>query len=351
MLHIGSTLSCSTVSEIEFHSQQHPLPSSSKKVEVLTPVRSTYLLMNCLVNLNDSLKGIDKSYLASVKALIACSIQLQSAISLFISMCAVLECTFGVLCAGDSAYSAARSYFDEQFEEPEELSTDSDNDYTVFCWGQHTVVLTRILEGEDTTHSATASHILGIFPDISFFLVLAASGSEKPIVGETPLIIEKTVGIITSRDNRADVSENVERTVRILDATHLAPPHLLKNGFAILDLLQMKGMTLDELRRRFQTIFKLFLPRSKPRKPRVARPIADVPAQLSGSEEDKDMEKESRSVSQNGSGREDMGEKEKDEEDGSSQEMGELITGSATGISRYVFKRAPNALHNKRPEN
>ncbi|KAK2616324.1 hypothetical protein QQS21_000758 [Conoideocrella luteorostrata] len=86
--------------------------------------------------------------------------------------------TVGWICAIVTEYVAAQELLDEEHDQPEFISTDDTNDYTLGRLGKHNVVVAVLPGGEYGTSSAAsvATHMLRSFPNIRIGLMVGIGG-------------------------------------------------------------------------------------------------------------------------------------------------------------------------------
>jgi nucleoside phosphorylase len=86
--------------------------------------------------------------------------------------------TVGWICAINTEYVAAQAFLDEKHEQPEYVSPNDNNDYTLGKFGKHNVVIAVLPDGEYGTSSAArvASRMLLSFPNVRIGLMVGIGG-------------------------------------------------------------------------------------------------------------------------------------------------------------------------------
>ncbi|KAI9763766.1 MAG: hypothetical protein M1840_009091 [Geoglossum simile] len=86
--------------------------------------------------------------------------------------------TVGWICAITTEYVAAQAFLDEEHKEPEYLSPNDNNNYTLGKIGKHNTVIAVLPDGEYGTSSAAgiARDMLHSFPNIRIGLMVGVSG-------------------------------------------------------------------------------------------------------------------------------------------------------------------------------
>jgi nucleoside phosphorylase len=84
----------------------------------------------------------------------------------------------GWICAITTEYVAAQAFLDEKHEQPEYVSSNDSNDYTLGKFGKHNVVIAVLPDGEYGTASAArvASRMLLSFPNVRIGLMVGIGG-------------------------------------------------------------------------------------------------------------------------------------------------------------------------------
>jgi nucleoside phosphorylase len=86
--------------------------------------------------------------------------------------------TVGWICAITPEYVAAQAFLDDRHEQPEYVSPNDHNDYTLGKIGKHNVVIAVLPDGEYGTASAAtvATHMLHSFPNVRIGLMVGIGG-------------------------------------------------------------------------------------------------------------------------------------------------------------------------------